>query len=85
MDKLIYIPPPDYDARKELFIMNITNRPHKKKIDFDKLAKLTEFYVSSDIELISNNAARLAVNEDKPISEKMILEAINRYTPILEY
>lgn len=81
MDKLIYVPPPDFEARKELFKMGLSGRPHEKSIDSDKLAKLTEYYVSSDIELISDEAARIAVNEDKPITEKMILSVISRIKP----
>ncbi|MDO8657591.1 MAG: ATP-binding protein [Candidatus Levybacteria bacterium] len=81
MDKLIYVPPPDFEARKELFKMSLSGRPHEDNIDFDKLAKLTEFYVSSDVELIIDKSAMLAVNEDKPISEEMILSVLSNTKP----
>lgn len=81
MDKLIYVPPPDTTARKELFKMSLSGRPHKDNIDFDKLSKLTDFYVSSDIELIVDKSARLAVNEDKPITEDMITTVISHMKP----
>lgn len=81
MDKLIYVPPPDNEARKELFRMGITGRPHDEKIDFEKLSKLTEYYVSSDIDLILDEAARLAMSEDKPITQKMIEQVISRMNP----
>lgn len=81
MDKIIYVPPPDFEARKELFKMGISGRPHEEKIDYEKLAKLTDFYVSSDIDLILDESARLAVNEDKTISESMILSVISRIRP----
>jgi transitional endoplasmic reticulum ATPase len=81
MDKLIYVPPPDYEARKELFKMSLSGRPQKDNIDFDKLSKLTEFFVSSDIELIVDKSARIAVSEDKPISEDMIISVVSNMKP----
>lgn len=58
-DKKVYIWPPDFEARKELFQIFIekSNRPHEK-LDYDELATLTDWYVSADIEAICNEAAR---------------------------
>lgn len=41
LDKRIYIGPPDFDARKELFEMYLSGRPIEN-IDFEKLAELTK-------------------------------------------
>lgn len=59
LDKKIYLWPPDYQARKELFEIFIAkeNKPHKK-LDYDKLAKLTDTYVAADIEAICDEVAR---------------------------
>lgn len=59
LDKKIYIGPPDETARKEMFRLYIERegRPHGK-LDYDELAKLTEGYVSSDIEAICDEVAR---------------------------
>jgi transitional endoplasmic reticulum ATPase len=58
-DKKIYIAPPDFTARKEMFRLYIEKlgRPHSK-LDYEKLATLTEGYVSSDIETICDEVAR---------------------------
>ncbi|OIP53570.1 hypothetical protein AUK10_02265 [Candidatus Gracilibacteria bacterium CG2_30_37_12] len=58
-DKKIYIAAPDFIARKEMFRMYIEKigRPHSK-LDYEKLATLTEGYVSSDIETICDEVAR---------------------------
>lgn len=58
-DKKVYIGPPDFEARKELFQIFIekSNRPHEK-LEYDELATLTDWYVSADIEAICNEAAR---------------------------
>lgn len=59
LDKKIYIWAPDYQARKELFEIYIEKekRPHKK-LDYDKLAELTDTYVAADIEAICDEVAR---------------------------
>ncbi|MBT4447755.1 MAG: ATP-binding protein [Candidatus Komeilibacteria bacterium] len=84
MDKRIYVSPPDFEARKELFKIGLSGRPTSKKINFDTLANLTENYASSDIiEGILENVSRSAANDDKPyIDQKMIEDDIKRYNPI---
>jgi transitional endoplasmic reticulum ATPase len=59
LDKKIYLWPPDETARKELFRMYIEKawRP-SEPLDYDTLAKLTEWYVSADIEAICDEVAR---------------------------
>lgn len=82
MDKRIFIGPPDFKARKDMFRIFLSGRPYDKKIDFDDLSKKTEFYVGSDIELIVTQAARSAVAEDKSlIDEKMLLDAVSKFQP----
>jgi transitional endoplasmic reticulum ATPase len=82
MDKRIFVPPPDREARKELFRIYLMDRPHEDHIDFDRLAKMTEGYVCSDIELIVTEAARMAVDQNSPtILERMLELAILECTP----
>jgi len=82
MDKRIFVPPPDYDARKEMFRIFLAGRPYDDNIDFDALARGTENFVGSDIELIVTEAAREAVLGEKArISEKMIAGIIARFPP----
>ena len=82
MDKRVYVGPPDFEARKEMFRICLAGRPYDKSIDFEKLAKMTDFYVGSDIELIVTEAARDAVAQDKSeVDEKTIVDAINKFKP----
>ncbi len=59
LDKKIYLGPPDTVARRELFKMYIekAGRP-SESLDYEELAKLTEWYVSADIEAICDEVAR---------------------------
>lgn len=82
MDKRIYVSPPDFEARKEMFKIYLSGRPHNKNINFEKLAEMTDNYVSSDIELIVTQSARMAVAKNKEmIDEKMLIESINKFSP----
>ncbi len=81
MDKRIYIAPPDFQARKDMFKIFLSGRPFDKDIDFDKAAEMTENYVGSDIELIVTEAARAAVAQDRnTIDEEMLFSAIRKCT-----
>jgi AAA+ superfamily predicted ATPase len=59
LDKKIYLGPPDAVARKALFQMYIekAGRP-SIGLDYDELARLTDGYVSADIEAICDEVAR---------------------------
>ena len=59
LDKKIYLGPPDIIARKALFQMYIerAGRP-SAKLDYDELTKLSDGYVSADIEAICDEVAR---------------------------
>ena len=84
MDKRIFIPPPDFDAREEMFQLCLQGRPYSATIDFKKLARITDAFTGSDLELIVTEAARDAVKYDKlEIDEPALLEAISKVTPSL--
>ncbi|MBU0570055.1 ATP-binding protein [Patescibacteria group bacterium] len=83
--KKIYVPPPDFEARKEIFRLALSGRPHDKKIDFDKLSSMTENYSSAEIvEGIVETAARIAANLDKSCIDQSLLETeIRKLKPVV--
>lgn len=85
MDKRILVSPPDLEARIELFKLFLSERPISE-IDYQRLAELTEYYVSADIELIVTEAARDAVELDRDFIDQAVIEdTIKNTTPsILE-
>ncbi len=72
LDKKIYIGPPDEKAREELFKIYIekAKRPHAK-IDYIKLAKLTDGYVAADLEAICDEVARDASKDILELANKL--------------
>lgn len=81
MDKVIYLAPPDFDARLEMFKLFLTDRPIEINIDFKRLAEMTINYVSSDISFLVNEASREALKELVNVSQKHIEEAIKKFPP----
>ena len=63
LEKHFYIPPPVFEARRAMFEIYLKNRPLDFGIDYEKLAKLTENYVSGDIKLIVDEASRKTIRE----------------------
>lgn len=83
MDKRVFISLPDEQARRELFELFLEDRPVFPEINFEKLAKLTEGLVSSDLKLIVNNAALKALQKNTFISMLDLEEEIVVFTPSL--
>lgn len=81
LDKKFYLSPPDFDARRAMFEMYLKNRPLDFGIDFDKLSTLTLNFVSSDIELIVNEASRTALKEKSRITMNILETTINNSSP----
>ncbi|MFQ5975416.1 MAG: ATP-binding protein, partial [Candidatus Hydrothermarchaeales archaeon] len=48
-DEKIYVHPPDFEARKKIFELNLREKPLSEDIDFDKLAEMSEGYSGADI------------------------------------
>lgn len=85
LDKKYYVGVPDMAARKALFELYLKNRPYDFGLDYDKLSKLTENYVSADIQLIVNNAARIALKNHSKITMRILTEAIAAVRPSLDF
>lgn len=64
LEKRVYIPLPEKEARKQLFILRTESRKDNlSNIDFDALAKMTENYSGSDIKAICDTALIAPANE----------------------
>jgi transitional endoplasmic reticulum ATPase len=82
LDKKFYLPPPDFEARTEIFEMTLKNRPLDFGINYERLATLTENYISADItDLIVPDASKLALKTKSRITMKMLEDVINNTSP----
>jgi ATPases of the AAA+ class len=83
LEKKYYIGVPDDAARKALFELYLKNRPYDFGLDYDELSALTKNYVSADIQLIVNNAARIALKKRSKITMGILKDTINTVRPSL--
>lgn len=74
MDKRIFIQPPDIEARRELFILLLEDRPVGDDIDPEELARITDGLISSDLKLIVNNAALKALQDSALINMSLLVQ-----------
>ena len=71
-DRLIYIPPPDFEARKEIFNINIKKMNVEGEIDINKLSENSEKFSGAEINLICREAGMNAITRDlfNPVIEQ---------------
>jgi len=83
-DSVVFVPPPDLEARIEIFQVHTREMPLDSDVDIEKLAKLTEGYSGADIEGLVREAAMAAVRTDwkpKPVNMKHFEEALGEMRP----
>jgi transitional endoplasmic reticulum ATPase len=69
-DRLIYVPEPSEEARKQIFKIYTKNMPLAKDVKIEELAKMTNNYSGADINGLSREAALIALR--KNISTKEV-------------
>ena len=62
-DKLIYVTPPDYRARLEIFKVHTRKIPLSENVSLEELASKTEGYTGADIAAVCKEAVMLALRE----------------------
>ena len=83
LERKYYLGPPDKAGRKALFTLALANRPYDFGLDYDMLADLTEGYISADIQLIVNDAARTALKQSSKITMAILRHSISQNKPSL--
>ena len=83
LDKKYYIGAPDFEARRGLFKLYLKSRPYDFGLDYEKLARITEGYVSADIELIVVDSARIALRQKSKITMAILEDVIAQTRPSL--
>ena len=82
--KQLFVPPPDFKTRVELFKIHTRGEPLSSDINFEKLAELTEGYASSDIKAICDSAAKIPWEEalhegiERKITTSDFIKAISK-------
>ncbi len=86
-DKIIYLPPPDYNARKQIFDMYLSKLPVSKDVSLDRLADETERFTGADIKVLCETVAQKMSQEAAikhtilEITEKDLMDRLNVTKP----
>jgi transitional endoplasmic reticulum ATPase len=78
-DAVVFVPPPDRDARFEIFKVHTKNMPLHDDVDLERLADKSEGYSGADIEGLCREAAMAAVRKNwksTPVKMKHFEEAM---------
>ena len=62
-DRLLYVPPPDYESRKQIIQIHTKKKPLADDINIDKLATKMDSYTGADIAAVASAAVMLALRE----------------------
>jgi transitional endoplasmic reticulum ATPase len=85
-DRIIFIPPPDYETRQAILRLKLQSKP-AEDIDYSLVAKRTEHYSGADIDAIIDIAIEAKLEAafldgiPKPLTTKDLLEAIKKHRP----
>ncbi|MFQ3574929.1 MAG: AAA family ATPase [Cytophagales bacterium] len=85
-DRIIFVPPPDMKGREVIFKLKLKDKP-QEKIDFEELAKKTEFYSGADIEAVVDIAIESKLSDSfktgipQPLKTSDLLNAIKKHKP----
>ncbi len=93
-NKRIYVPPPDFESRINLFKYYLNKVKYEENIDFEALSEKTEGYSASDIRDVVQTAYLEVISEffesgkvnvegatPRPLTMDDLLDALNRVRP----
>ncbi len=63
-DKLIYVPPPDYQSRLQILRIHTQTMPLAPDVDIDQIARQTAAYSGADIEAVCREAGLICLRRD---------------------
>ena len=79
-DRVFFVPQPDFEARKDIFMDHLKDRPCEE-LDYDELARLSDDFNAGDITEAVNEAAMTAAYNDLPISQKILVDVLKYKNP----
>ena len=86
-DRVLFVAPPDSEARQEILRLQMKGRPGAENIDLDKIARKTSGFSGADLENLIETAADEAIessldtDEIRPIDTNLITEMMKEVRP----
>jgi len=82
IDKSIFIGPPDFESRIESYRLQMQGRPISK-INYEYISEMSEYFTHADIELVCNEATKLALSKKSLIDTDLLGSIVHNYQPQL--
>jgi len=85
-DSVVFVPPPDQEARLSILKVHTKNMPMDDDVNLERLAELTNGFSGADIEGLTREAAMAAVRDDwkaKPVKMAHFEEALEEVRPTI--
>ncbi|KAI9304435.1 P-loop containing nucleoside triphosphate hydrolase protein [Cunninghamella echinulata] len=71
-DKLIYVPPPDYEARLEILQIHTRKMPLENDVNLKAISLMTDMYTGADLQNVCREAAMMALRRDPHTNNVMM-------------
>ncbi len=78
-DRMVYVPPPEKEARKNIFGIHTREKPLADDVDLEKLADMTDGFTGADIAAACNEAVMLAIREYIDSGQPVDDESVKKY------
>ncbi|XP_012253446.2 ATPase family protein 2 homolog [Athalia rosae] len=69
LDRIVYVPLPDFETRREIFDIKLRKMPVSADVDINDLVDLTEGYSGAEVQAICHEAAMKALEENLDATE----------------
>ena len=86
-DRMVFIPPPDVEARRRIFALKLEGRPLSPQADLTRLARATDGFSGADLEAVVETATELAIEDsigkgrELPIDDALLAKALKDVKP----
>ena len=86
-DKIVFVPPPNTQAKREILKIHLSDKPVSKAVDLDYIAKHTKNFSGADIANLVKEAATLAMlraidsGKDTVIKNKDLMKILREIKP----
>jgi transitional endoplasmic reticulum ATPase len=83
-DRVIFVPPPDYQARLQILKIHTKEMPLAPDVNLEELARITDGYTGADLESVCREAALTAARENlqaTTVSMKHFKAALEKVKP----
>ncbi len=86
-DRIIFVPPPDMEARASILSILLAQIDNKAEVDYQALAKKTKDFSGADLRLLIDNARQTLIREametgeNRPLNQNDLLKAVKDVRP----